>query len=125
MKRDQIKVGAKSKSQREQLVLAYNRPENVADCMKICQANEATVASLFNRGLTIWLQDRFGRPMFEENAPAAEIQAKFDAAIPGITKGVSTKAAPISVTLEKGKKVFTQAEVEAKLKAAGITVVSE
>jgi hypothetical protein len=124
MLREKIKVGAKSKSQRTQLVLSYNRPQTDVDIAKLCP-DEAARASLFNRGYTIWLQDRFGRPMFEANRPEAEIQATFDAAIPGVTKGLTRAAAPVTVALEKGKKQWTRAEVEAMARAAGLVIVEE
>lgn len=108
MKREPIKVGAKSKSARAQLTLAYNRSETVADCLSLCEGNEAAVASLFNRGYTIWLQDRFGRPMFEANEDAAKIQATFDSAVPGKTKGISTRA----------PKVLTPEDTAALMKAS-------
>ena len=121
MKSDKIKVGAKSKSQREQLALNYRRPENVADCLLICDKNEATVAALFNRGYTIWLQDRFGRPMFEEGASAEAIQEAFDAATPGVSKGHS-QARVKEVVIEKGRSYTPEQIVEA-LKAQGINVL--
>lgn len=125
MKADTIKVGAKSKSKREQLRLSYRRPENVGDCETICAGNGAAVAALFNRGYTIWLQDRFGRPMFEENKSAEEIQKAFDTAVPGVTKGFSQPAAPIAVKLTPGKKSYTPEEFAALLKSQGIVVVPE
>lgn len=124
MKRDAIKVGAKSKSKREQIALTYGRPENVADCIAICHENEAAVASLFNRGYTIWLQDRFGRPMFEENRTMPEIQAAFDTAIPGTTKGVSLKR-QVEVALPKGQASFTPSQVAEMLAKHGIKVLAE
>ena len=123
MKADTIKVGAKSKSKREQLRLNYRRPENVADCLAICNGNEAAVAALANRGYTIWLQDRFGRPMFEAGDSVEKIQAAFDSAIPGETKGFSQKAAAPSVAIPKGQKSFSPEQVAAMLAAAGIKVV--
>jgi len=122
MKRSGIKVGAKGKSARPQAELTYNRPENVADCLAICNGNEAAVASLFNRGLTIWLQDRFGRPMFEAGAPLPEIQAAFDAAVPGVSKGLGRPKAAPTVTLKKG---MSQKDMLAAIKAAGIAIVEE
>ena len=98
------------------------RPENVADCLAICNGNEAAVAALCNRGYTIWLQDRFGRPMFEANATAAEIQGAFDAAIPGTTKGISLKR-QVEVAIPKGQKSFSPEEVAVMLAKAGIRTV--
>jgi hypothetical protein len=124
MKRDAIKVGAKSKSKRAQLALEYRRPESVADCLEICHKNEAAVSALFNRGYTIWLQDRFGRPMFEAGDEAPKIQAAFDAAIPGTTKGISLKR-QVQVAIPKGQKSFSPEEVAMMMAKAGITVVSQ
>lgn len=122
MKRSGIKVGAKGKSARPQAELTYNRPENVADCLAICKGNEQAIAALCNRGLTIWLQDRFGRPMFEAGAPLPEIQAAFDAAVPGVSKGLGRPKALPTVNLKKG---MSQKDMFAALKAAGIVVVEE
>jgi hypothetical protein len=122
MKRESIKVGAKSKTKRPQATLAYNRPESVEDCLAICKGNESAVASLFNRGYTIWLQDRFGRPMFEEGTANAEIQEAFDAAIPGTTKGHSQAKAPPTVAIPAGK-TMSASELQKLLEAQGIKVV--
>ena len=122
MKRSPIKVGAKGKSARPQAELAYNRPENVADCLAICKGNEQAVASLFNRGYTIFLQDRFGRPLFEAGAELSKIQAEFDAAVPGVSKGLGRPKVAPTVTFRKG---MSRAEQVAALQAAGITVVEE
>lgn len=122
MKRSGIKVGAKGKSARPQAELTYNRPENVADCLAICKGNEQAVAALCNRGLTIWLQDRFGRPMFEAGAPLPEIQAAFDAAVPGVSKGLGRPKALPTVNLRKG---MSQKDMLAAIKAAGIVIVEE
>ena len=122
MKRNAIKVGAKGKSARPQATLQYNRPENVADCLAVCKGDEAAVAALCNRGLTIWLQDRFGRPMFEAGAPLPEIQAAFDAAIPGVSKGLGRPKALPTVTLRKG---MSQKEMLEAVRKAGIAVVEE
>lgn len=123
MKTMPLKVGAKSKSQRAQLALVARRPENVADCLEICHQNEAAVSALFNRGYTIWLQDRFGRPMFEAGDDAAKIQGAFDAAIPGTTKGISLKRQP-EVAIPKGQKSFSPEEVAMLLAKSGITVTT-
>lgn len=123
MRNESIKVGAKSKSARAQIALNYRRPENVADCLAICEGNEIAVASLFNRGYTIWLQDRFGRPMFEEGKTVEEMQQSFSSAVPGKTKGVSRKVQK-TVAIPKGQKTFTPEEVAKLLQAQGINVVS-
>lgn len=122
MKRSKIKVGAKGKSARPQAELEYNRPETVADCAAICKGNEAAIASLFNRGLTIWLQDRFGRPMFEAGASLPDIQAAFDAAVPGVSKGLGRPKAAPTVTFRKG---MSNAERLEAIRAAGIVIVEE
>ena len=122
MRNEPIKVGAKGKSARAQLKLSYRRPENVADCMSLCEGNETAVASLFNRGYTIWLQDRFGRPMFEEGKPEAEIQSAFNGAVPGKTKGISRKMQKVVAIPQQ--KSFSAEEVQRLLQAQGITVVS-
>lgn len=122
MKRGKIKVGAKGKSARPQMELEYNRPENVADCVAICKGDEQAVAALCNRGLTIWLQDRFGRPMFEAGAQAAEIQKTFDTATPGVSKGLGRPKAVPTVVLKKG---MSQKDMLAAVKAAGIVIVEE
>lgn len=122
MKRNAIKVGAKGKSARPQATLQYNRPENVADCLAVCKGNEEAVAALCNRGLTIWLQDRFGRPMFEANAPLPEIQAAFDTAVPGVSKGLGRPKSVPTVTFRKG---MTASERLEAIRAAGIVVVEE
>jgi hypothetical protein len=121
MKSEQIKVGAKSKSARAQIALNYRRPEDVADCLAICEGNESAVAALFNRGYTIWLQDRFGRPMFEENAPAAEIQEIFMNAVPGVSKGHS-QARSKEVVIPKGQS-FSPSQIAELLAKQGIKVV--
>jgi hypothetical protein len=122
MRNETIKVGAKSKSQRAQVTLTYKRPETVAECVAICEGNESAVASLFNRGYTIWLQDRFGRPMFEEGKSAEEIQAAFASAVPGKTKGTSRKQQK-SVVIPQGKRQFSAEEVAALLAKQGINVI--
>lgn len=122
MKRSKIKVGAKGKSARPQAELEYNRPESVADCSAICKGNELAIASLFNRGLTIWLQDRFGRPMFEAGASLPDIQAAFDAAVPGVSKGLGRPKAQPTVTLKPG---MSQKDMLAAVRAAGIVIVEE
>lgn len=122
MKQSPIKVGAKGKSARPQAELQYRRPENVADCLAICNGNQAAVASLFNRGYTIWLQDRFGRPMFEAGATLPDIQAAFDAAIPGESKGLGRPKAVPTVKFRKG---MSAADKLQALRDAGITVIEE
>lgn len=122
MRNESIKVGAKSKSARAQIALSYRRPENVADCLAICEGNEVAVAALFNRGYTIWLQDRFGRPLFEEGKSVAEMQQVFDSATPGKTKGTSRKVQK-TVAIPRGQKSFSPEEVAALLAKSGIVAI--
>ena len=120
MKRSEIKVGSDKRS----FDLTYNRPENVADCLGLVDGNELALAGLFNRGFTIWLQDRLGRPMFQAGATAVQIQDAIDAAVPGKTKGVSKARQPIVVEVKKGH-TYTAAEVAALLAAKGVKTVTE
>jgi hypothetical protein len=150
MKTAPIKVGAKSKSTRAQITLTYRRPEDVADCLAICGAPaeavelvrqmlgdsafdtfQRAVASLFNRGYTIWLQDRFGRPMFEQGESAEAIQAAFDSGIPGQTKGVARATAPKVITpsdyaaLEAAAAKGDKSRMQAILAQYGVKAVVE
>ena len=124
MKRDTLKIGARTKSKRPQFEAKYNRPESVADCLKLAAGSDQVVSSLFNRGYTIWLQDRLGRPMFEAGATPEEIQKALDAAVPGQTKGIS-KRQPVTVAIPKGQKTFSPEEVAQILARKGITVVQQ
>ena|SRR5256885_8237359 len=124
MQRDTLKIGARTKSKRPQFEAPFNRPENGADCLKLCNGNEAVVAKLFTRGYAIFLQDRIGRPMFEAGASEPEILAAIAAAVPGVTKGVSHARPPLTVALPKGQKTFSPEEVTRMLAAKGITVTT-
>lgn len=140
MRESSLKIGAKSKSSRPQFEAKYNRPENVADVMQLCDAPAALVrqvrdllnsanynseaeAKLANRGLTIFLQDRIGRPMFEAGDSQEAIQEAVQNAVYGKTKGVSRKQQKI-VAIPAGQKSFSAAEVQQMLAKQGITVVS-
>jgi len=124
MKRDTLKIGARTKSKRPQFEALFNRPESVADCLKLVAGTVRLLTSLFIRGYTIWLQDRLGRPMFEAGATVEDIQKAIDSAVPGQTKGISKKQ-PVVVAIPKGQKSFTPAEVAALLAQKGITVVPQ
>lgn len=121
MRESELKIGAKSKSKRPQIVAKYNRPENVADIMQICHNNEAVVAALANRGLTIFLQDRIGRPMFEAGDSQEAIQSAILACVPGKTKGVSRKVQKV-VPVQQGK-TYSAAEIQQLLLQHGIKTV--
>ena len=125
MKRDALKIGARTKSSRPQFEAQFNRPESVADCLKLVAGSEQVATSLFTRGYTIWLQDRIGRPMFEAGASVQDIQKALDAAIPGQSKGVGRPKAVPTATIPSGKKAFTPAEVAEMLAKQGFKVVSE
>lgn len=123
MKRDAIKVGQKSGTK---FVIAVNRPENEADCLKIVNGNSAKLAAFFYRGYCIWLQDAIGRPMFGEGATHEAIQKAVDVSDPNTTKARGKAPAPQVVKVDPKKKTFTGAEVEAMLKALkGVTIVTE
>lgn len=128
MKRDALKVGSKIAARTidgktvKSFDCQFNRPENVADCLKLANGDEAIVTSLFVRGYTIWLQDRIGRPMFEQGESAEAIQKALDAAVLGVTKGRGRPAKAKVVELPKDKKSFTPEELATILAKANITV---
>lgn len=124
MKTGSIKIGAKSKSTREQLNLTYRRPENLAECLSLCDSEDAATAR-FVRGLTIYLQDAIGRPMFEAGEPAAAIQEALDTAVVGKTKRVPRPAKPKVVNVPSNIGEMTREEKVAYFAKQGIAVTFE
>jgi len=128
VKRDALKVGSKiaARTINGQTVKSFdcqfNRPENVADCISLAKGNETIVTALFVRGYTIWLQDRIGRPMFEEGESHEAIQKALDAAELGVTKGRGRPAKAKVVELPKNKASFTPEELAVILAKANIQI---
>lgn len=123
MKRDSLKIGARSKSKREQFEAQFNAPESLAECAKAL--GEPAVYRFAMRGYRIWLQDAIGRPMFEAGASSADIQKALDVADPRTTKAVGRPKVQPSVKIPSGKKSFTQEEVLAMMNAQGFKVTAE
>lgn len=74
--------------------------DTVADCLEIEAGNEKAIATRYNRGRRIWLQDAIGRPMFKAGKTLQEIQAACDNAKAGDSMR-STSKTPTSIELPK------------------------
>lgn len=110
MKRDSLKIGARSKSKREQFTATFNSPETLAECVKLAGGNEAAVVARFTRGLRIWLQDAIGRPLFEAGASAADIQAALDNAKLGVTKALGRPKVQPTASIPTAKQLATMSK---------------
>lgn len=122
MKEAKLQIGTRNGTK---VAVTVKLADTTADCLEIEAGNEAAVASRYNRGRRIWLQDAIGRPMFDKGATVEEIQAACDAAKAGDSKRDS-KREPVSITIPKtrdGK--LDVATVEALLAKAGINTKVE
>lgn len=127
MKTISLKIGDR-KSGRDPVKVPLLIPENLSDMTELARNNTDVVVRCFTRGWRIENQERSGaREAFGEGKTEHEIAkvvADYDPTEVR-ARGSSGPRKPKTITLPKGKKTFSAADLKALLEAQGVVVASE